>query len=238
MKKNILITGLPKGGKSTLIKKVISEYDNKFGFVTEEISSQKKRTGFEIELYTGQRVLLASIDLKTDYQVSKYFVDIKALDSMVSQLSGFHDKDILYLDEIGPMELFSDKFKKLALNFLDSKNICLVTVKAISKDAFIKQIKKRKDIISVNITERNRNDKSLFNKELIKKIKKAKRYINEPERFIIKNGTVKVKSEHGVRTININNKEMNCNCDFFIKHKACSHSIAAEEIIDQSKFKK
>ena len=122
MRKNILITGMPKSGKSTLLKKIIKKHDKKTGFVTNEIRENGERVGFEIETHTGQKSVLANINFKTSLKVSKYFVNIKNLDEIIPKVSEFNGDDLLFIDEIGQMELFSKKFKQLVLRYFDSPN--------------------------------------------------------------------------------------------------------------------
>ena len=65
MQKNILITGKPKSGKSTLLKGLITDIPNKTGFVTNEILGESGRVGFEIGTRTGRRTMLARVDSET-----------------------------------------------------------------------------------------------------------------------------------------------------------------------------
>jgi hypothetical protein len=152
------------------------------------------------------------------------------LDSVISEVERFDDKALLYLDEIGQMELFSEKFKKLALAYFDSPNTVIATVSAYN-DSFTEEIKKRPDAYLVEITESNR-EKSLEKiLMLIKKINTAKIYSKEPDRFKLKQLEVEMKSEHDTRQIYFENNEWKCSCDFYEKNNICSHIIAAKEII-------
>ena len=74
MKKNILLTGQPKSGKSTLLKKIIEDMQNKVGFVTNEILEMEGRIGFEIETSQGEKAIIAHIGLDTPNKVSRYSV--------------------------------------------------------------------------------------------------------------------------------------------------------------------
>jgi len=230
MRKNILITGLPKSGKSILLKKIISGLENKVGFVTNEIRENGERTGFEIETHLGERSTLASINFKTDFQVSKYFVDIDNLDRMIPKVSEFNNENILFLDEIGQMELFSENFKKLVLKYLDSPNICIGTLSKIYSNDFTEQIKKRDDVILVEISEENRDPTEQFLTTLIRKIQKAKRYASEPERFLIKENEVTVTTDHGIKNLKKLEDRWVCDCNFFAENNVCSHTIALEEV--------
>lgn len=172
MKINILITGMPKSGKSTLLGKIIQKFENRVGFITNEVRKDGERIGFEIVTNAGEKSMLANIEFKTDLKVSKYFVDIENLDLMISKVENFNQNDILFLDEIGQMELFSEKFKVLVEKYLDSTNICVATLSKIYSDKFIEDIKKRKDILLIEITEENRYEKEKYIETLLSEITK------------------------------------------------------------------
>ncbi len=230
MQKNILITGQPKSGKSTLLEKVIFGIPDKVGFITKEIRANGQRTGFEVQTHLGTKMVLANVDFKTPHRVSKYFVSVENLDSVIPEVSSFSDEDLLYLDEIAQMELFSEKFKELALQYLNSKNTLLATVPQVYEDDFVKEIKNRKDVILIELSEENREAKEKFVGLLIKKIEKARGYMSEPGRFTRKDSGVEVRSEHGTRNLVLQNGEWECDCDFFRENRICSHSIATTEL--------
>lgn len=236
MIKNILITGLPRSGKTTILEEIIAEYKDKVGFITKEILMDGKRSGFEIITNLGKRAMLADVNFKTNYRVSKYFVDIKNLESMISKIEKFKKEDILFLDEIGQMELFSQRFKGLVIKFLDSENVFLATLTKVYNDDFIDNIKKREDIIITEISAKHREIKKQFIKDLIKKIIKAKNYINEPERFKRKGLLIEMSSEHGLRKLTYSNGKLSCDCDFFNQSQICSHTIAVAELIRLNKI--
>lgn len=230
MLKNLLITGKPRSGKSTLLNRILSAFEDKVGFVTDEIRENGERIGFDIVTHNGTKSRLADVNFNSPYKVSRYYVKPENLDSVISEVERFDDKALLYLDEIGQMELFSEKFKKLALAYFDSPNTVIATVSAYN-DSFTEEIKKRPDAYLVEITESNR-EKSLEKiLMLIKKINTAKIYSKEPDRFKLKQLEVEMKSEHDTRQIYFENNEWKCSCDFYEKNNICSHIIAAKEII-------
>jgi len=177
MRKNILITGKPKSGKSTLLKKIICGIPNKKGFVTNEMLGENGRVGFEIETHEGNKATLAHTDFRTPYDVSKYFVDIDNLELILPTVEDFDSNDLLYLDEIGQMQLFSEKFKEFVLHYFNSTNTCLASISYIYEDEFTKSLKKRDDIILIEITAKDREEKEKFITQLLRKIEKAKKYI-------------------------------------------------------------
>lgn len=235
MRKNILLTGKPKSGKSTLLKKLIANIPNKVGFVTNEILGENGRVGFEIETYTGHKTSLAHVDFETSQKVSKYFVNTQNLESVLPQVSDFKNSDFLYLDEVGQMQLFSEKFKKLVLKYLDSQNTCLATLSYVFEDDFTKKLKKRDDVILVEISVEDRKEKEEFLLLLLKKIEKAKKYVSEPDRFTIQGSLAELKSEHGIRRLVFIDGTWQCNCDFSKKYSICSHAIAISELFGKAR---
>lgn len=159
MQKNILITGEPKSGKSTLLRTIIAGVPQKVGFVTKEILNGGERTGFEAETHLGSKFKIADVNFETPYKVSKYFVDVGNLEAALPEVEVFGRSDILYLDEIGQMQLFSDKFKELALKYLNSPNTCIATLSAVHADDFIESIRGREDVILIELTPENRVEK-------------------------------------------------------------------------------
>ncbi len=105
----LVISGRPASGKTTFIKSLIDDIKEWQGFYTQEIRIHGKRVGFEIITSTGEKRILAHVDIDSKYRVSKYGVDISVLDDVVSEILIPTEK-ILFIDEIGKMEVFSEKF--------------------------------------------------------------------------------------------------------------------------------
>jgi nucleoside-triphosphatase len=234
MRKNILLTGMPKSGKSTLLEKLISEQqnqENQVGLFTREVREHGERIGFEAVNHKGESILVASTQFNTPIQVSKYFVNPKNLDSIIPSVQSFNDSNFLYLDEIGQMQMHSEKFKELTLKYLNSKNICLATISKVYSDEFISSIKARNDIILVEIIPENREEKYQFVTKLIGKIKKAERYVSEPERFLVIGNTAKIKTDHGEKNLIKQDDYWKCDCPFYASNDICSHAIALEEFL-------
>ncbi len=147
MIKNIFVTGKPGCGKTTLIKEISKKLNSKiFGFYTEEIREKEKRVGFKIKTLDKKEGILAHIKIKSKYQVGKYRVNLKDLEEIgVKALEkAIKEKKIVLIDEIGKMELFSEKFKKAVLKALNSENKVLGTI-MLKRNPFCDKIKERKD---------------------------------------------------------------------------------------------
>lgn len=224
-----MITGLPHSGKSTLLKGVISGLPHKVGFTTEEILRDGVRCGFAIENHRGKTSVLASVDLDTPFKVSRYCVDIEGFESMLPKVSDFENQDVLYLDEIGQMELFSTRFRRLVEKYLNAPNVCLATLSKVFNDEFIEQVKRRPDVILVEIHENNRESKRALVEALLGKIAKAERYASEPQRFAATPKGLDVSTDHGIRHLTHEGARWNCDCEFFRLHDVCSHALATEQ---------
>ena len=158
----VLLTGLPRSGKTTLLQKLVEAVEPRTGFLTTEIRKDGERTGFEIITNGGRRAILASAQSKSPLRVSKYGVELEELERLLPELLNFSPIDLLYVDEIGRMELLSDKFKDFVVKYLDAENLFVGTISRIYSDDFVKEVKNRKDIEIVEVTPENRNE--LFDK--------------------------------------------------------------------------
>lgn len=155
--KHILLTGVPGVGKSTLLKKIIDNYTgSKVGIMTSAILKDGRRHNFNVETSSGCDGIIASVDFHSSRKVGKYGVNIQNLDKCLPSISDFDKDDLLYLDEIGTMQLYSSDFKKLALKYIDSSNRLIGTIKKRSDDEFITLIKKRDDVEIIDVTRQNR----------------------------------------------------------------------------------
>ncbi len=156
--KNILITGRPGIGKTSVILKVVQQFPGRMGgFITGEIKRSGKRVGFELETLDGKKGILAHIDVKSPYKVSRYRINIDDLEKIgvKSIKNALEDCELIVIDEIGKMELASPHFKKIVLEALNSDVKVLATI-TLSNLPFVIKIKNRKDIKILEVTIKNR----------------------------------------------------------------------------------
>ncbi len=146
--KNILITGRPGVGKTTAIKKVLSALDIRpRGFYTEEIRDGRERRGFTVKTFGGRDCVLAHTDIQGVPRVGRYGVDVTSFENtaLPELEEAVGKQEIIVIDEIGKMEMFSNRFKNLVLQALDGPAPVLAVISE-SGNGFINGIKKRKDV--------------------------------------------------------------------------------------------
>ncbi|PTD93817.1 nucleoside triphosphatase [archaeon SCG-AAA382B04] len=166
---NFLLTGNPGVGKTTVVKKVVSELrkkDYKIGGVyCPEIRSNGYRKGFKItDIMSDQSMILAHIDEDYGPRVSKYRVNVENIDlisdSAISK--ALREADLIIIDEIAPMEAYSNVFNQKVKEALESKKPLLGVIHKRSRKGFIGEVKGWDDIKMFIIDKENRD--SLPNK--------------------------------------------------------------------------
>ena len=158
-RKNVLVTGRPGVGKTTLVRAVVDALGVRaMGFVTREIREGGERVGFSITDLEGPSGVLARVDLESPYRVARYGVNrddlerigVAALDRAIGRAR------LIVMDEIGRMELCSESFQSAVRRALD----CPVPVLATIQDhanSFLDAIRARDDIELLRITEADRD---------------------------------------------------------------------------------
>ncbi len=157
--KNLLITGPPGSGKTTLIRRLFEEFRelNPEGFYTEEIRERGIRKGFRIRSSQKDDLILASVEINTSYRVGKYGVDVKGFEEFLKKFDFNRKAGFYIIDEIGKMECFSEIFINIVKEILDSPHILIATV-ALKGSGFIEEVKRRKDVIIFNLRPEDRED--------------------------------------------------------------------------------
>jgi len=248
MRKNIILTGLPHSGKSTLLLNLLKKiHYRENALITKEILEEDKRVGFIIQIpipfdsINSTNSVIAHVDFSKKNQVGKYGVNVGEIDFWASKYLDYLDKisrdysgefstSVNFLDEVGQMQLFSKVFKTLIQEILFSDKTSILTLSSVYNDVFTDVIRKRRDIILLEVTPENRNELLAFVPILVQKIEKAKGYIFEPDRFKQIDDWIEMESTHGKRKVDLHNKT--CTCNFFSqykKYKFCSHILACEE---------
>lgn len=155
--KNLFIAGTPGVGKTMLLREVtLAKREHIGGFYTEHILAGRIRKGFMIRTFDGQERMLASKGLKSTHKLGKYGVDLNALENVgVPALKlALMSKSVIVIDEIGSMEMMSERFRTVLLECLTSTKPVLATIRTAAQP-FSDQVKKFSDTQTVNLTKSN-----------------------------------------------------------------------------------
>ncbi len=153
-RKNLLLTGPPRCGKSTLIETVVRALKRPVtGFFTREITEKGRRTGFEIVTLDGKKGTLAHESFESPMRVGKYGVTLEALDRIaVPSMIPSTPDEIVVIDEIGKMECFSPLFCETLVRTLDTPNLVLGSITMTTGVPFIQRIKSRRDVLLIRMS--------------------------------------------------------------------------------------
>ena len=154
-----LITGKPGVGKTTLVQKIIERMRSvkMAGFCTAEIRYMGSRLGFELQSLNGERRTLVHVEIDSRNRVGRYGVDTNGFEEFLEALDLLNpDVELIVIDEIGKMELFSKRFRSIACDALNSDKQVLASI-SLKGDEFIREIKQRLDIHLLDVTHGNRD---------------------------------------------------------------------------------
>lgn len=166
MKKRILLlTGNPGIGKTTVLLKILEDLKVENyrigGMISREVSTYGVRVGFEIfDLDRHRRGWLAHINQKTEPHVGKYGINLKDLDDIgVNAITNaVEGLDIVAIDEIGPMELLSEKFREAVRKAVESRKLVVCIVHHKARNRLIDELKARDDAQSYTVDLKNRDN--------------------------------------------------------------------------------
>jgi len=160
------ITGMPSVGKTqTLVKIIEFLEENGYtveGMITEPIMEKKKRVGFYVvDWQTKEKEVFAHVDIDSKDKVGRYGVDTSALEKVgipaIEKAIVDDDINIIIIDEIGKMEMLSEKFCETVIEALDSDKPIMVTLHKKSRSPLLQDVRRRDDIRILEVTPVNRN---------------------------------------------------------------------------------
>ena len=154
----LLVTGVPGVGKTTLIRRVAERLQGRVlgGFYTEEAREAGRRVGFRLVDFDGSSLTFAHVGNQGP-RVSKYGVDVAALDARAEALLAQHPDVAAYLvDEIGKMECLSPRFVAAMRRLLMSGCVVVATV-AKQGEGLIAEAKRLPGATLLEVTRANRD---------------------------------------------------------------------------------
>lgn len=165
LKKRLLfIAGSPGTGKTSVLLKTIEVLKARGcslgGMVSREARAGGARVGFEIlDLSSGRRGWLAHVNQKHGPRIGKYRVNLEDLDNIGAEaiVNAVENADVVAIDEIGPMELHSERFKEAVKKAVESRKLVIGTVHWKERNRLIQAINAR-DAEIYKVTYENRGN--------------------------------------------------------------------------------
>jgi nucleoside-triphosphatase len=141
----LFVTGDPACGKTTLIRTVVERLAGSVtmtGFYTEEIRERGRRRGFRGTTLDGRSFVLADRASPSDLRVGPYGVEVTQLETIgLPALEPRPETGLVVLDEVGKMELLSERFRSRVEALLAGDTPLLGTV-ASHGVGFVKRLRR------------------------------------------------------------------------------------------------
>lgn len=167
MSTNLLVTGPPRSGKTTVLQRVRERLEAEGyrtgGIACPELRSDDDgdRVGFEVvDLISGDSRVLAHVDRADGPTVGKYRVNVEGVDAICEAAFERADTgaDVLIVDEIAPMEVYSEAFVREVRRGLDADRPLVAAIHYRSTAGFIGEVKGRDDTETFEVTDSTRDD--------------------------------------------------------------------------------
>ena len=168
----LFLTGLPGAGKTTALRRVVDALGDGccHGFLTEEMRNpiSAAREGFQI-VWRTPLAPLAHVDVMClgeaarmrQNVVGKYVVDVAAVDTHCTDAIHCALTDplisVLVIDEVGKMELFSQRFREAVLAAVVGPKPVVGTIMLKGGNAFIDSLKQMPNVEVWEVTADNRD---------------------------------------------------------------------------------
>jgi nucleoside-triphosphatase len=129
--------------------------------VTEETREAGSRTGFSVEdLMTGARGVLADLSHGEGPHVGKYSVNTRDLEQIGAEAvrQAINKVDVILIDELGPMELYSQFFIQSVESALGSPKHLIGTIHKRARHPLVVKVKSNPKFAVLEVTHDNRDE--------------------------------------------------------------------------------
>jgi nucleoside-triphosphatase len=155
-----MLEGRPGVGKTTVAVRLAELLRERGvalrGFVTEELREGRRRVGFAVETFDGERATLAHVTFSGPPRVGRYGVDLEAFERVaLPALAGVKEEELVVIDELGKMELASGAFRSVVSEVFGGRAPVVATVQ-VARHPFTDAL--RRDAEVVRVTRGNRDE--------------------------------------------------------------------------------
>ncbi len=156
----LLLEGRPGIGKTTVAMRCVQRLTAAGiavrGFTTAEWRQQGRRVGFHVEVINGESAVLAHVDFPGPPRVGRYGVDVTTFERLVLPALDLSHNVVWVIDELGKMELASQRFQQRIIELVDTEASLLATVHR-HHHPFTDRLKTRLDLRLIEVTQQNRD---------------------------------------------------------------------------------
>ncbi|MBN2014817.1 MAG: DUF2478 domain-containing protein [Candidatus Altiarchaeota archaeon] len=159
---NIVVTGRPGCGKTTVCERLAAELEGR-GLRCGGVLCPKAKTGdrdmgkIAVDVLTKEKKMLAVLD---DYakgiKVGRYHISPQGVDFAKRVIRDAENCDIVFIDEIGPLELSGSGVMEAAKSALESAATVVVVVRNTLLDVFVERFMQQGFTV-FEVTEDNRD---------------------------------------------------------------------------------
>ena len=156
--KNILIDGLPRVGKTTAVQRVLSLAKVRCGGFFSQAISKQFYTNFRLVSVQGPHRSVSSQELLRRFDIPGVIgFNLEDLENFGNPavLHALETCDVVVIDQLGTLEVSSEKFRRVVDRVLASDKVCLATVTS-SNVPYIEALRKRPDVSIYDINGSNR----------------------------------------------------------------------------------